>query len=215
MREKVQDIRNNYFRAYLFDGAILTSKFGFPMLKRVDHIPSNPISFVESRTKRRLDNRWVHFYAEDLNFECVWSNPKAYVRLLKSFAGIITPDFSLYGDLPRAYQIWNCFRNRVLASWMQRNDMKIIPSVSWSGADSFDWCFDGLPEGGAVSVSANGCYYNIYSRKRFIAGFHEMRQRLHPNIIVGVGYIPKELRKTSELIILPGYSQQWAVRENG
>lgn len=215
MREKGQEKRENYFRTFLYDGAILSGRFGFPVLKRTDFIPQNPLSFVESRTKRRLDNRWLHFYAEDLNFECVWTNPKGYIKLLKRFAGVMTPDFSLYGDLPRAYQIWNCFRNRALASWMQRSGVDIVPSVSWSDSDSFEWCFDGIPQGGTVSVSANGCYYNPFSRQRFIAGFEEMRKRIQPNVIVGVGYIPKELRKTSELIILPGYSQQRAVRENG
>lgn len=212
MKEKIQEKRENYFRMFLWEGEILTGKYGFPQLKRSDAVPHNPLSFVESRTKRRLNNRWVHFYAEDLNFECVWNNPKGYIKLLKRFEGAITPDFSLYGDLPRAYQIWNCFRNRALAVWLQRSGINIVPSVSWSDTDSFEWCFDGIPTGGTVSVSANGCYYNPFARKRFIAGFEEMRRRLRPNVIVGVGYIPKELRSTSELLLLPGYSQQRAVR---
>ena len=212
MTRTLEKRRYDYFRAYLFDGAELSGPFGFPQLKRTSFRPENPVSFVESRTKYRLNDKLLHFYAEDLNFECVWTNPKNYIERFKRFAGVITPDFSMYGDLPRAYQIWNCYRNRALAWWMQYNGVNIVPSVSWSDNSSFDWCFDGLDTGGTVSVSGNGCYYNPYARQRFIIGFEEMRRRLRPDLIVGVGYIPKELRKTSELIILPGYSQQRAVR---
>ena len=213
MKQDLHEKRDNYFRSYLYDGALLVGPYGFPQLQKSTSIPFNPLSFVECRTKRRKDNRWLHFYAEDLNFECVWNSPKSYVKLLKSFAGVITPDFSMYGDLPRSFQIWNCFRNRALAFWFQRRlNLDIIPSVSWVGADSYSWCFDGLPEGGTVSVSGNGCYFNPYSRQRFIDGFNAMKERLHPDVIVGVGYIPKELRKTSNLIILPGYSQQRTAR---
>lgn len=212
MIEKVHIKRYHYFRAYMYDGILQEGKFGFPVIKRCKLIPYNPISFVESRTKRRTDNRWLHFYAEDFNFECVWSNPLAYVKLLKSFAGVIAPDFSMYGDLPKCYQIWNCFRNRSLAAWWQRLGINVVPSVSWSDSSSFEWCFEGLPNGGTVSVSGNGCCFNPYSRKRFIDGFNEMKSRLHPDTIIAVGYVPRELHKTSELIILPGYTQQRAVR---
>ena len=215
MGEKLQKKRDDYFRTFLYGGEILDGKYGFPIIRRSDAIPSNPLSFVEFRTKRTLSKRWLHFYAEDLNFECVWTNPKGYLKMFQRCAGVMSPDFSLYGDLPQAYQIWNCFRNRALASWMQRNNVNVIPSVSWAGKESFDWCFDSLPVGGTVSVSGNGCYYNPYCRQRFIDGFQEMRQRLHPDVIVAVGYIPKELRKLSEVLILPGYSQQRGARENG
>lgn len=212
MKEKGQIRRYDYFRSYLYDGAFLVGQYGMPQLKKSNAIPFNPVSFVESRTKRRFNNKWLHFYAEDLNFECVWSNPKGYVNLLKKFAGVMSPDFSLYGDLPTSYQIWNCFRNRALAYWYQTKGINVVPSVNWAGRESFDWCFDGLPMGGTVSISGNGCYYNRFCRQRFIDGFEEMRQRLHPDVIVNVGYIPKELRKVSELITLPGFSQQRAVR---
>ena len=215
MKNEIQDVRLNYFRTFLYDGALLVGKFGFPELDRVDFIPNNPVSFVECRTKRRKDNKWLHFYAEDTNFECLWQRPHGYVGMLKRFAGVITPDFSMYGDLPLPYQIWNCFRNRALAFWIQRLGIRTVPSASWSDPSSFEWCFDGLPQGGTVSVSGNGCYFNRYSRTRFIQGYYAMTERLRPDVVIGVGYIPAELKKHSELLILPGYSQQRAERENG
>lgn len=215
MKKEMQDVRLNYFRTFLYDGALLVGKFGFPALDRADYIPKNPVSFVECRTKRRKDNKWLHFYAEDANFECLWQRPHGYVGMLKRFAGVISPDFSMYGDLPLPYQIWNCFRNRALAFWIQQLGIRTVLSVSWSDSSSFEWCFDGLPQGGTVSVSGNGCYFNRYSRARFIQGYYAMTERLRPDVVIGVGYIPSELKKRSELLILPGYSQQRGERENG
>ena len=215
MIKEEQNRRYEYFKAFMFDGAFLDGEFGFPFLKPSKETPANPVSFVESRTKRRLDNKWLHFFAEDFNFECVWKCPNKYLELFQQFAGVITPDFSLYGDLPKAYQIWNCFRNRAVAFWLQQNGIKTIPTVSWADKDSFEWCFDGLPVGGTVAVSANGCYFNPYSRKLFIAGFYEMTERIAPDLIVCVGYLPKELKTRSDVLILPGFSQQRGERENG
>ena len=215
MNEEKQNRRYDYFKAYLYDGALLDGEFGFPFLKPTRFIPHDPLSFVESRTKRRTDNRWVHFFAEDFNFECVWQQPNKYLNLLKSFEGVITPDFSLYCDLPRAIQIWNCFRNRALAFWMQCNNIKIVPTVSWSDKESYSWCFDGLCPGGTVAVSGNGCYFNKFSRKLFLNGFLEMTERLSPERVIAVGYIPTELKQRSDVVLLQGYSQQRRGRNNG
>ena len=216
MKKDGQKARENYFKAFLFDGALLAGDFGFPQLKPSYGMPKNPLSFVECRTKRRLDNRWLHFFAEDFNFECVWNNPKAYLKLFKRFEGVISPDFSLYGDLPRAYRIWNCYRIRALAWWLQDKGVNILSSVSWTADKAdFDWCFDGLPEGGNVAVSANGCYFNQYSRGYFVQGFDAMIERLHPCTVYAVGYLPKELRSRSDVVMLEGYSQQRGGRSHG
>ncbi len=211
MEEKYK-ARYDFFRSFMYDGVPLVGRFEFPTIRKTNFIPNNPVSFVECRKKSHKETKWLHFYAEDSNFDCVWQTPNKYINLLKSFNGVITPDFSMYGDLPRAYQIWNCFRNRALACWWQRLGIKIVPSVSWVDESSFEWCFDGLPTGGTVAVSGNGCYFNPYSRERFINGFNAMKERLNPDLIIAVGYLPKPLKAISNLIVLPGYSQQRAAR---
>lgn len=214
MTRDLETRRYNYFKSFMFDGSVWCGEFAFPKIKKSFAVPCNPISFVESRSVYRRDDRWLHFFAEDLNFECVWTNPKAYLSMFKNFAGVMTPDFSMYADLPKAHQIWNCYRNRVLAYWMQSNDVNIVPSVNWTAdPKGWNWCFDGLPRGGTVAVSGNGCYLNPFCRQYFINGFNEMCTRLSPDVIVAVGYIPKELRKRSNVIVLQGYSQQRHVRE--
>ena len=35
--------------------------------------------------------------------------------------------------------------------------MKVIPTISWSGARSYEFCFDGVEKGSIVAVGMIGC----------------------------------------------------------
>ena len=56
----------------------------------------------------------------------------------------------------------------------------MIPTVSWSDEESFDWCFDGEPEGNIVAVSNVGCAINKEAKRIFTDGYKEMLIRLQP-----------------------------------
>ena len=70
--------------------------------------------------------------------------------------------------------------------------MKVIPTISWSTPDSFDWCFDGEPEGSTVAISSVGCMNGKESKALFLAGYNEMVRRLHPETIIFYGSVPEE-----------------------
>ncbi|MGQ7551471.1 DUF4417 domain-containing protein, partial [Streptococcus suis] len=40
-------------------------------------------------------------------FERIWQRPEFYIEKLTEFDCVLTPDFSLYQDMPIAMQIWN------------------------------------------------------------------------------------------------------------
>lgn len=101
--------------------------------------------------------QWIHFYTDDRRFECVWNNPKAYLRRFKQFDGCLSADFSLYRDMLLSMQIWNTYRNRTLTFWMQSNQINVIPNVQWGDERSYDFCFDGIPKNAVVAISTNGC----------------------------------------------------------
>ena len=106
--------------------------------------------------------------------------------------GVLTPDFSMYLDTPRALNIWNCFRSRALARFLQENGVNIIPIVSWSDYESLSWCFEGIPKHSAVAISTNGVMSNSKSKEIFIQGFNKMLEVIDPCQIVCVGNLPKE-----------------------
>lgn len=42
----------------------------------------------------------AYFSKDDFKFNRIWNNPKRYLEFLKNFKGIISPDFSLYRNMP-------------------------------------------------------------------------------------------------------------------
>ena len=122
----------------------------------------------------------IHFYLDDYQFERFWNRPDFYVNKLKLFDCVLTPDFSLYRDMPLSMLVWNVYRSRLLGQLMQRSGITVIPTVSWADERSFDFCFDGLPKHSTLSVSTicvkrSQDAYNVWQR-----GLYKMIQVLDP-----------------------------------
>ena len=140
-------------------------------------------NYVKSTTKV-TPKTGVHFFLDDYQFERLWYTPNKYIDYLSRFNCVLSPDFSLYSDFPKAVQIFNHYRKHWLAAYWQEQGMKVIPTLAWSDKESFDWCFDGEPEGGIVAVSNVGCMQSKESRKLFNDGYNEMLIRLQPKEIL-------------------------------
>jgi hypothetical protein len=167
-----------------------------PLLQRTDYIPDDIVSF-EKRSEA-AKNDWIHFYILDEKFEVVWNNHNRCLNILKQFEGIITPDFSLYRDLPLAIQIYNTYRSRSLGHWWQNNGLKIIPNIRWSDERSYEFALDGIQPGGTVAVGSLGGLKKPIDRYYFLLGFDEMLKRIQPDTVVIYGGVPKEIRMNCE-----------------
>ena len=112
------------FRWERVKGAKLVGKYDMPELKPcISAEPHDPIVFHMAKSSKEPQNRWFHFFEDDYQFERIWNRPDAYLPILKRFEGGISPDFSMYLDMPKAQQVWNCWRNRAMAYWMQENGL--------------------------------------------------------------------------------------------
>ena len=89
-------------------------------------------------------DRWVHFHIQDFKFERIWNDPDKYIPMLQKYRGIISPDFSMYTDMPRPLQEYNHYRNNWFARYAQINNIKVIPSLSFSNEESHEYCFEGI-----------------------------------------------------------------------
>jgi len=96
--------RLDTFKSFLVKGAYFSDIYEFPLLKSTNFKPTKAIPFEKIKMSKDFD-QWVHFYMHDRKFECIWNNPKNYLQNLKKFQGVITPDFSLYRELPMSMQI--------------------------------------------------------------------------------------------------------------
>lgn len=209
--------RNDVFKAWLVRGAEFVGKYELPKLKPGHKSPEKAIPF-DKALQTRDKNQWVHFFIDDQRFERVWNNPKAYLGLLKSFDGIISTDFSLYLDMPLAMQIWNTYRNRALAFWLQQNGADVIPNVQWGDERSYEFCFDGIPKNSIVAISTHGCIQGKTERFYFKQGLEEMVKRLAPSTIINYSYAPDDIflpykEAGMEIIQIPNWHEE--VRERG
>ena len=133
-------------------------------------------------------------FLDDYQFDALWRNPDRYVDKLGKFRYILTPDFSTYTDFPKAIQIYNHYRKHWIGAYLQEYGCHVIPTISWSTPDSYDWCFDGEPDGGTVAVSSVGCMNGKKKKELFLSGYNAMIERLHPESIIFYGKVPEECK---------------------
>lgn len=140
-----------------------------------------------TRDRGKHSDRIVHFFLYDYNFEKVWTKPSEQINMLSEYKGVLTPDFSMYLEMPYALQIYNTFRNRWCGAYYASKGMKVIPTVNWTDEKSFDFCFKGIKKGSIVAVSTYMYqeHGNHKSQKNlFMNGYNRMLEELEPQQIL-------------------------------
>lgn len=175
------------FKTEFFEGAELVGKFGFPKVRGTNLIPEKAIPFNMAMREKNRRDKWVHFFIDDYRFERIWNQPQRYISVLNKFVGVISTDFSMFSDMPKAQVIWNCYRNRAAAFWLQKNHIPVIPVVEWSDYTDFAWCLDGLPIHSTLAVGTYGCNKSSLKRYGLIKGVEKICAELQPSALVMYG----------------------------
>jgi len=183
----LHEYKKDVFHAWLVEDANFDGKWEMPSIPGVDCRPSKMVSFVEAISQKNCFDGWVHFYLDDYKFERIWNRPKDYLRRLKKYEGVISPDFSLYRDMPLVMQTWNTYRNRAIGYWLSKNGIRVIPNVRWGDERTYEFCFDGLPQNSVVAVGTHGCVKRREDRGFFENGFLTMLERIHPAEVIVYG----------------------------
>lgn len=176
----------NQYNLDLFDPTKTEGRFEMPVLDPVDHVPERLQGFNYVLNKPD-HSAGVHFFLDDYQFERIWQRPEYYIEKLGEFDCVLTPDFSLYLDMPVAMQVWNVYRSRLIGQIMQRYGYTVIPTVSWAYSDSFSFCFDGLPEGATLAISTIGVKQNEEQFEIWRDGMDVMIELLKPKRILVYG----------------------------
>ena len=96
------------FNSFLVTNADYDGYIELPVVKTSDLLPDKVITFSKAMSRTWEDfDCWVVFYEHDRKFERLWNNPRQYLNKLKKFKGVISPDFSLYRNMPLCMQMWN------------------------------------------------------------------------------------------------------------
>lgn len=183
-----------------------------PVLIDTDDAPEF-IGFNYARGCDEPSLHGVHFYVDDYQFQRVWINPDRYADMLSKFACTFSPDFSTYTDFPRIIQLYNHYRKHWLGAYWQKLGMVVIPTISWSDEESYSWCFDGEPVGGAVSVSTVGSQQSREGRSNFIKGFNAMMDRLQPAQLIVHGKLPDQCdTRGAEIVKIQSFQEKMRIR---
>ena len=171
---------------FLRPSFISTPAWGIPVIERQDFpLPENLdlIAFCDTSSKAASKDfyKGVHFFIDDYRFERVYKSPDRYLNRLRQYAFVLTPDFSIFADMPRWRQLESLAKNRWCGAYWQSHGIKVIPTISWGLPDSYDFCFDGVEPGGVVAVSTLGCHR---TKRLFLQGYEKMIETLAPRHII-------------------------------
>ena len=163
-------------------------------------LPKNLISYPEAKTiynkhKHEKDffiDAFVHFYIDDCKFDSpssgIWADWKTALKILRHFAGIITPDFSTCLDFPEPLKLWNTYRMRAFGYWYGRQGGAVINNVRWGTGETFDYCFEGITTNSVVAIGTVASNLrNPANRNNFVIGFKRMLKILNPHTIIVYG----------------------------
>lgn len=159
-------------------------KFEFPIIKKQD-IDIEKIEFISFNDTKLNDDKnkhkTVHFFTYDWLFEKVYEDAEKQLEKLRQYRYLLSPDFSIFTNMPLALQIESIFKNRWCGAYWQSKGLKVIPTVSWGDEKSFDFCFDGIEKGSVVAVCT---YYRENCEREFMLGYNEMLKRIKPSKII-------------------------------
>lgn len=198
------------FHAFMVEEAEFDGYYDIPFIPQDFNLDVKKLIAYDKTYKHIYEpGEVVHFYLDDQKFDGpkgIWnglSNNESYKRGfdLSRFEGataIITPDFSLYLDMPRVMQIWNVYRSRAVGFYLTKLGYNVIPNIRWTDEESYDFAFAGLYQGQIVAVGTLGCSKNNADKVLLINGFIEMIKQINPKMVIIYGPICKELKLVIE-----------------
>lgn len=136
----------------------------------------------------------VHTFVDDYQIERLWNAPQRYLERLKKAGCVCSPDFSMFTDTPVVLNLYNHYKKHWLAAYWQLSGIKVVPTICWGDARTFEWCFDGEPSNAPVAVSSVGTQQSEEKRAAFMLGYDAMLERLNPSAVLFWGNVPKEAR---------------------
>lgn len=160
--------------------------YEMPTLKACNIIPTSLVSFNAALTAKD-HNQCVHFFIDDYQFERIWNLPDRYVECLRQFQCVIAPDFSQYTDMPYPQRMWNNYRGKFIGAWLQSQGVTVIPNVTWSLPDSYEYCFDGIPQQSVIAINSTGAARYGLTRFLWLKGYREALSRLRPLAVIRYG----------------------------
>ena len=180
-----------------------------PIIRNDGFVPEELVGFNYAKTSEKK-NVGIHFYLDDYQFERVWNNPEKYVELFQEYDCILSPDFSLYMDMPMPMKVWNVYRSRLIGAYYQSYGIPVIPTLSWAEKETFDFCFKGIPKGSIVSISTLGVKKDKDAMKTWLEGVKEMLKIVNPKtLLIYGGKLPFDYGDRETIYFNNNVTENW------
>ena len=166
-------------------------KYDIPVIEPTHTVGDKFSRFCDWREVEDPSEYIAHFFYDDYKFIASWRDPDLYVDRLREYKAVISPNYSLYTDFPLAMQIMSCYRRNWMGADWEALGIGVVRGVIGGDGRSYEFCFDGIPEGGTVAVSTVGVKrdkdWNGKDDSVFRQGYEEMMRRLHPETVLFYG----------------------------
>lgn len=175
-------------------------KYGMPLIRKqeIDLDKIDLWGYVKTKLNDEENkDKTIHFFTYDWNFENVFDKPEKTMEKLDQYYALLSPEFSLYWDMPKAVQIYNTFKNRWCGAFWQKQGKIVIPTVCSAGPNSYDFCFDGIEEGSVVAIST---YRRERYRHEIMQSYNKMLEVIKPSAIIIYGEAFPEMKGNIKVI---------------
>ena len=120
----------------------------------------------------------------DYKFTAIYNYPERSLNKFAQYRFLLTPDYSTYADMNYWRQLESIAHSRWVGAFWQSCGLLVVPTISWSDANSFSFCFDGVERGSIVSVGMIGCKH---AKDNFLRGYNAMLEKIEPSAIIVFG----------------------------
>ena len=185
--ERNDDLTSAEFRnnpLFLRNQFLSDGTFEMPKIKKEEIDLENVELVGYDKLSSSNSNQIVHFFLDDYKFEAMWKDPSPRIERLNAHKAVLSPNFSVYTEMPVAMKIYNTFRSRWCGAFLQSNGIKVIPTLAWGGPETFWFCFDGIEQKSVVAIPTLGVRTE---KDLFMQGYYEMIRRIKPSKIICYG----------------------------
>lgn len=200
-KDMKKKIINDGFAPELVEGASFDGELEIPII-RSQQLGTMPFLLrpFSRRGVTAMVDEYICFYEHDVRFASFLEKAGAYLDSIRKFSGIVSPDCSLYRDMPLILQIMNTYLNRALGCYLQRNGFRVIPNIRWGdersylGSDTIEpFAFLGVEKHAVVSVGTYGCISGKENRRYFREGLEAMVKAIEPKTVLVYGLMPLDV----------------------
>ena len=205
--------------AWLVEGARFDGLLEMPVIERPARmaVPANMVPFSKRGSVDSASRYAVCEYELDRNFAELLKNPAAYVKELRKFQAFVSPDASLYWDMPLATQIANKYLNHAIVYYIQRRGLYVIPNVRWGDERTYTCdflaeplAFLGIERHSIVAIGSYGLVKTAEEKHHFKEGLSAMLDWLEPEVVLIYGSAPEsvfgEFWDKSEFVRYPDWT---------